>query len=259
MIILPDQNYNFPNNEKIATYQFLAKSRCPVLDSVLFDENEELTKEKLLVIKEVLQSEYCTVRYQYIKPSINPVRGGNKTLIDIDELKNKKVDGTLMWLLQPTERAKNTYGINLMINRNNNSFIIECVGKGFDISDINRGDMSPQETIYFKYPIEKGFQNEWWKYIKIDLVDQEEFERDKKIRLNKLRNFGLNVNENIFDNKFKPLDYGLIEKLIKYVDRINSSWNKSDEYVVSLSMNNEGKLVFWDIQTPEGKAKILRK
>lgn len=259
MIILPNQNYNFPNNEKISTYQFLAKSGCPVFDSILFDENEELTKEKLLTIKEILKSEYCTIRYQYVKPNLNPIRGGNKSLIDLEVLEKKKVDGTQMWLLQPIDRTKNIFGINLMVNRNNNSFVIECVGKCFDISDINRGDISPQESIYFNYPIDMGWQNEWWKFINIDLVNQDEFNNDKVIRLNKLRNFGLTVDESIFDNQFIPLDYGLIEKLINYIDTIDSSWDKSDEYIVSVSMNFDGRLVFWDIQTPKGKVNILRR
>ena len=259
MIVLPNQNYNFQNNEKISTYQFLAKSGCPVFDSILFDENEELTKEKLLTIKEVLKSEYCTIRYQYIKPSVNPIRGGNKSLIDLEELEKKKVDGTQMWLLQPIDRTKNIFGINLMVNRNDNFLVIECVGKGFDISDINRGDISPQESIYFNYPIEMGWQNEWWKFIKMNMVNQEIFNNDKIVRLNKLRNFGLTVDENIFDNKFNPLDCSLIEKLMHYVNMIDSSWNESNEYIVSVSMNYDGRLVFWDIQTPKGKTNILRR
>ena len=112
----------------------------------------------------------CTIRYQYIKPSVNPIRGGNKSLIDLEELEKKKVDGTQMWLLQPIDRTKNIFGINLMVNRNDNFLVIECVGKGFDISDINRGDISPQESIYFNYPIEMGWQNEWWKFIKMNMV-----------------------------------------------------------------------------------------
>lgn len=259
MIILPNNNYKIPNNEKISTYQYLAKSGCPVFDSILFDENEKLTKEKLLAIKEVLKSEYCTIRYQYIKPTTNPIRGGNKSLIDLDELEKKEINGTRMWLLQPIDRTKNIFGINLMVDRNNNSFVIECVGKGFDISDINRGDISPHERIYFNYPIEMGWQNEWWKFIKIDLVNQDRFNTDKIVRLNKLEKFGLNVDDSIFDSNFKPLDYDLIEKLINYINMINISWDKSDEYIVSISMNYDGRLVFWDIQTPKGKAKILRR
>lgn len=259
MIILPNKEYNNPNNEKITTYQFLSNVRCPVFDSVLFDENEPITKEKLITLKEVLQSEYCTIRYQYVKPSLNPIRGGNKSKIDLDELKRKQVDGTQMWLLQLIDRTKNIYGINMCVNKKIESLIIESVGKGFDVSDLNRGDISPQETIYLNYPIEYGWQKEWWKYIKLNFVNQEQFNQDKLIRLNKLRKFGLNPSEDIFDKLFVPMDYSLIEKLLNHIQSIDENWDKSDEYTVSISMNSNGKLVFWDIQTPIGKSKILRR
>ena len=64
---------------------------------------------------------------------------------------------------------------------------------------------------------------------------------------------------NIFDDKFVPLDYTTINNLIEYIKLIDENWNKSEEYTVSISMNSNGKLVFWDIQTPSGKAKILRR
>ena len=40
---------------------------------------------------------------------------------------------------------------------------------------------------------------------------------------------------------------------------VDEQWDKSNEYTVSISMNSDGKLVFWDIQTPQGKSKILRR
>lgn len=259
MIVLPNKNYNAANNEKISTYQFLANVGCPVFDSVLFEENEKLTKEKIVQLKETLKSEYCTIRYQYIKPCTNPIRSGNKSLIDLEKLEERKVDGTRMWLLQPIDRTKNIYGINMCVNKPLNSFVIESVGKGFDVSDINRGDITPHEVISFNYPIEMGWQNEWWKYIKLDFVSREQFENDKLIRINKLKKFGLEPQMEIFDKEYKPLDYSLVNNLIYYVNLIDEFWDKSDEYTISISMNNNGKLVFWDIQTPVGKSKILRR
>lgn len=55
------------------------------------------------------------------------------------------------------------------------------------------------------------------------------------------------------------MDYSLIEKLLNHIQSIDENWDKSDEYTVSISMNSNGKLVFWDIQTPVGKSKILRR
>ena len=259
MIILPNNEYYSKNSEKINTYQFLANVGCPVFDSVLFDENENLTIDKLKRLKEVLKSEYCTVRYQYTKPCINPIRGGNKFLIDLDVLKSKQLVGTQMWLLQPIDRTKNIYGINIYVNRDDQSIIIECVGKGFDVSDINRGDISPHEIIYFNYPIEYGVYNEWWKYISLYLVNYDKFNQDKIIRLNKLKKFGLECNIDIFDNEYVPLDFGLIETLLFHIKLIDEMWKISSKYIVSISMNSDKKLVFWDIQTPTGKIKILHK
>lgn len=51
----------------------------------------------------------------------------------------------------------------------------------------------------------------------------------------------------------------MVNNLIYYVNLIDEFWDKSDEYTISISMNNNGKLVFWDIQTPVGKSKILRR
>ena len=259
MIVLPNEKYNNTNNEKIFTYQFLASVGCPVFNSVLFDENENLTKEKLMKLKEILRSEYCTIRYQYIKPTTTPIRGGNKSLIDLEELERKKVEGTQMWLLQPIDRTKNIYGINMYVNKDLKTLVIESVGQGFDVSDINRGDITPQEIIHLNYPVEMGWQNEWWKFGEFNFVSKEQFEMDKKIRLNKLKKFGLNPNEEIFNKSYQPLDYSLITQLIEHVNSIDEKWDKSNEYTVSISMNTDGRLVFWDIQTPAGKSKILKR
>lgn len=258
MIILPNEGYYNPLNEKIATYQFLSNAHCPVLKSVLFEEKEELTKAKLDVVKSVLKSDYCIVRYQYVRECTNPVKGGNRVLISVEDLNSRMVYGAQMWLLQPTDRTKNIYGINVHVNRTLGYLIIECVGKGFDVSDLNRGNISPHERISFNYPVKYGWQNEWWKFIKIEFVSDQEFQNDKVIRMNKLRKFGLLPSNRIFDSKFKPLPYQTIENLMEYIQNIDDEWDKSDEYIVSVSMNVDGRLIFWDVQTPIGKMRILR-
>lgn len=257
MIIFPKENYENVFNEKIITYQFLSKVGCPVFDSILLEENEKITNNKLKIIKHILDSDYCTIRYQYVKACINPVKGGNKIALTVNNLLKAMVDGTQMWLLQPIDRTKNIYGINLKINRTAKSIIIESVGKGFDVSDLNRGNISPQEIIYFNYPIEYGWQNEWWKFIKIKFISSQQFQTDKLIRLNKLKTFGLNPTMEIFDDEYKPLSFDNIEKLIEYIRLIDENWKISQEYVISISMNYDGKFVFWDIQTTSGKMKIL--
>lgn len=257
MIVLPNDTYKNSENEKITTYQFLASIGCPIFDSVLFDDKEELTKEKLEIVKEVLKSDYCTVRYQYLKSNNNPIKGGNKMLIDMEVLRKNQVDNTQMWLLQPIDRTKNIYGINIMIDHDKDYGIIESVGKGFDVSDLNRGNITPHQYIYFRYPIELGVYNEWWKYVNIEISSNEKFQQDKEIRLRKLEKFGLKVDKNIFDEIYNPLPYEVVEKLLNYTKIIDENWTDSNDYIVSCSVNYNGKLLFWDIQTQKGKKKIL--
>lgn len=258
MIILPNAEYNNEKNEKITTYQFLASVGCPVFESILLDENEELTIEKLKQIKEILKSEYCTVRYQYTKPTNNPIKGGNKTQLDLETLKSKIVPNTMMWLLEAIDRTKNKYGINMYVNRPKSTFQMEIVGQGFDVSDLNRGNITPQEIICSDYPIRESWNNEWWKYMSFKFKSQSEYEKDKLIRLNKLRAFGLNVNDTIFKEHYKYLPYEKVEELLYLIKNIDSFWDKSDEYVVSASINEDNFLVFWDVQTPKNKERILR-
>ena len=74
-----------------------------------------------------------------------------------------------------------------------------------------------------------------------------------------MRSFGLNFSLEIFDAEYRPLPFDVLEKLLAYIRAIDENWTISQEYVVSISMNIDGKLVFWDIQTPSGKMKILAK
>lgn len=256
MIISPSESYRKNTNEKISTYQFLAKVACPVLSSVLLEKDERIDEKKVELIKNVLKSNYCTVRYQYVEPSSNPVKGGNKISLTVRELLANKIDGTQMWLLQPVDRTKNLYGINIRVDRLGETITIECVGKGFDVSDINRGNISPHERIIFNYPIEYGWQNEWWKFIRLEMVSSQRFQADTQIRLEKLRKMGVYPSGNIFDSQYKPLPYNIIEKLLYAIQNIDENWNESDEYVVSVSVTDTGKLIFWDIQTSSGKLKI---
>ena len=130
MIILPSKEYNNPTNEKITTYQFLSNVGCPVFDSVLFDENEPITKEKLITLKEVLQSEYCTIRYHYVKPSITPIRGGNKSNIDLE------LEALCKVAVVSSAKNGGIFTINPKINLNteNSSKLLELAVKGSDPS-----------------------------------------------------------------------------------------------------------------------------
>jgi len=257
MIYLPSSDVYFSEHEKLNTYLKLSRIGCPVFKSVLI-ENNILSSEDVDNIANHLEAEYCTLRYQYTHPNSNPVRGGNKIKLRYDVLVSKIIPDALLWLLEPIDRLKNTYGINMYFFHSKEILIFECVGKGFDVSDLNRGNSNPHQIISFNLPIEYGWYNEWWKYANFQYISNHDYEISKDIRLDKLNKLGfLNVNKNIFDSVYRPLPISLIEILMKYSQLIYLSLINENEFVVSCSIDDKYKIIFWDIQTPEGKIKIL--
>lgn len=256
MLFLPTNESSFNEHQKLHTYLTLSLIGCPVFRSVLIEDNHLFPKDIVDIVR-YLESEYCTIRYQYTKPNSQPVRGGNKILLRFDEIKERMVPDTMLWLLEPIDRLKNNYGINIYCNRHTAKFTIECVGKGFDVSDLNRGDIAPHQIITFDIPIEYGWHNEWWKYTRFQFASDCSFNASKDVRLKKLAKLGLNANSQIFSKAYNPLSLSQIEKLMEYSKLIISSLTDENEFVVSCSIDENSKFVFWDIQTPVGKLKIL--
>jgi hypothetical protein len=226
---------------------------CPVLKSVIIEKNDTLSLKSINNIAKYFGSEYCTVRYQYTKPNLKPIRGGNKIALLYDVIIKNMIPDTMLWLLEPVDRLKNIYGINLLFNRYNESLLLECVGRGFDTSDLNRGDMNPHQSIIFQLPIEYDWYSEWWKYAKFEFIANSAYEESKYIRLRKLHNLGLMANTNIFDSTYKPLPLYFIERLMEYAIKLYDKFVDEDYFVVSCSILENNKIVFWDIATPKGK------
>jgi len=256
MILLPSINIDLSMYQKINTYIKLFGIGCPVLKSVLLEEYDSITTQKIEEIRSYLKSAYCTLRYQYVKPSLKPIMGGNKIRLTIEDISCKIAEDALLWLIEPIDRLKNQYGINILFNRNTSTLCLECVGKGFDISDLNRGNMNPHQIISFTLPIEYGWNNEWWKYAKFEFISKPEFEASKFIRLKKLEMLGFDADESIFSDIYYPLSLSQVEIIMEYSQKIYTSFTNESEFVVSCSIDENWKYVFWDIQTPKGKREI---
>ena len=260
MKFLPLREYNFLRLEKLQTYHILNSINCPVLKSVLIEDSDILTDSILNLIKNHLNSNFCTVRYQYIVATNKPIRGGNTVRICKKEINSQKVSGAMLWLLEPTNRLTNKYGINMFFNRCNEKLVFECVGRGFDTSDINRGNMSPHQTIEFRLPFEYGWNMEWWKYGKFDFISKDRFIESKYIRKKNLNYLGYeNISNKIFDLYYIPLSLSQLELLIKYAKVIYDCEELKNEkdFVVNCSIFEDNRLIFWDIATPLGKMSIL--
>ena len=65
----------------------------------------------------------------------------------IPEVLSILAKGRIVLLLEPANKYTNLYGINTLIKIGTDDALLEIVGPGFDVSDINRGDISPHERI----------------------------------------------------------------------------------------------------------------
>jgi len=258
MKYLPSSDFDFQEHQKLNTYSMLSRIGCPVFKSVLVD-SDFLLPDDVVKAKQYLKSDFCTIRYQYIKPTSNPVSGGNKIPLDYNLLVSKMVPDTWLWLLEPIDRLRNDYGINMLFNRDvdNGSMIFECVGKGFDVSDLNRGDANPHQRIIFRLPIEYGWNREWWKFAKFIFTTDTQYNMSKAERLKKLKRLGLEATESIFNFRYVPLSLQKIESLLEYAELLDLELMHEKFFVTSCSVDYNGRIIFWDIQTPEGKIKIL--
>lgn len=250
MFLLPKQAEKIKSGlEKIDTYLMLSKIGCPVFKSAVIMPDEIIDQKTISRLYDYFKTDDVTVRYQYIRPSINPIQGGNRYKLSQKEIASLQNRDVLLWLLEPINRLENEYGINLYFHCNNCN--IEVVGKGFDVSDLNRGQISPHQVIITELPIRMGVYNEWWKFLKYSFVGEAEYKLSQVRRIKKLSEMGYKVSKDIFNKKYQPISMEKLEELLLYISLIDACIELED-FCVSCSIS-DNHYVFWDIQTPNGK------
>lgn len=254
MIFLPEQaNRIKAKFEKISTYLTLYNIGCPVFKSAVIMPDESISQEVIDDLMAYFQTEQVTVRYQYIHPCHTPIQGGNRYKLSMETISPLQNDDTLLWILEPIDRLKNDFGINLYFH--SDICIIEVVGRGFDVSDLNRGQVSPHQIIVTELPIRCGYYNEWWKFLRYSFATDEEYCCSREKRIQKLSKImGCVMSYEIFNKTYQPLTMDMLEKLLTYVSAIYEHVDEKD-FCVSCSICN-GTYIFWDIQTPRGKKTI---
>lgn len=237
--------------EKIDTYMLLSRLGCPVLKSAIIFGDDIITDDTVVKLIKYLNNDNATIRYQYVRPCRKPVFGGNSIILTKENLINNRIDGTVLWILEPTDRVCNDFGINIyfVIDK----CVMEIVGKGFDVSDLNRGNISPHEVVYMDLPIRRGEQDEWWKFMHYSFSSDIEYQYSKHLRTKKICSMKLPVLDSTFNERYQPLLYEILEKILRYISIIHDNINY-EHFCVSCSVMY-GKIIFWDIQTFSGKNK----
>lgn len=259
MYLLPGGDYKVPARgcgEKIRSYMALADLKLPILKSVIIT-NEEirgLGEEGQKKIREQLKSDRTMLRYIYRKPC-HKVRNGGK-IIDIScaSLMKETEPEADLWMLEPSVRENNRYCCNVCLDKDQMNLHMEIMGRGFDISDINKGKIRPHEIIDIPYPICYGAYGDWWKWAEFYYCTQKEYEESIVIRKERLKMFRSNT-EVTFDKVFRPADKSFIERIFLMIQQVEDDrlWRRTRFYNLSCSFELGGRVICWDIQTPGGK------
>ena len=259
MYLLPGDYYREPARgcgEKVRTYLSLAKIGLPVLKSVIISNAEVkgLKETDCVRIKRQLEGKRTMLRYIYDQPC-HKVKNGGKILDITREALMKEVEpGADFWLLEASRREDNRYCCNICVNKRQQNVHLEIVGKGFDISDINKGEICPHEVIDIPFPVYYGAYGDWWKWARFYFCTQQEYENSVFIRKERLGRLGTESGA-MFYKSFKPVGTEFVERIFGIIQRIevHEVWKRKEFYNVSCSFELGGRVICWDIQTPEGK------
>lgn len=254
MYYFPNDRRNFRNKnlEKINSYLELYSENLSILKSVLITKKEDL--KNISSFKKFLNSDFCTLRYQYIEPCSSPIRGGDKVRIDYEILKEKWNKSCFFWILEPTERESNLFNINITYFPERSEIIFEILGKGFDISDLNRNDIQPHqiiklENIFFESLFDDRINHENDKVCSKKLYNDSIEKRTKK-----LLKLNINVSNENFNLKYEKIPKEILNKIFIQIRKVLLV-NKEKNLTISTSILKDGRMIFWDIQKDFEKVK----
>lgn len=243
-------------NEKIQSYQLIAKIGLPVLKSVILSDKElkEFGENEKCIIINYLKSKQCMLRYLYRNAKHHIKNGGKIVNISKESLLEEREEGADFWLLEPIRREENILSCNISLDRQAENLHLEFLGEGFDISDINKGIVSPHEQIDVPFPICYGAYGEWWKWAQFRFCTEEMYKKSIDIRKDRLKKFGIDYAVT-FAPCYTAADRDTIESLLEWIARIEGYWigDKPTFYNLSCSFQKNGRKICWDIQTPNGK------
>lgn len=233
------------------SYLHLHKLGCPVLKSCLLTDLQDSEMYKTIIRH--IGSSKATLRFQYTEPENAPRRGGNCIKISQSVIKQFWNERYILWLMEGTNRLSDLYAININYNEMIDKITFEIVGRGFDASDINRGDITPHQIITVERPELRGYYDEIWKRAKVMIINSENYRQTLSIRKQKLLKMNCHFKEDQFEYSYVPISLSLLEKLDRYAQWIFESYKYKGDITISVSVLENGRIVFWDAQTPKEK------
>lgn len=266
---------------KAKSIAYLDKFGLPTLSAIAITTWNDKIKENLLNYCKNKNWSSVVIRTDKAKETGEKIpRGGYLTNLDNleNEIKKNLENGRIAIVLEPRDRYKNLYGINILYDNNApENLYFEIVGPGFEVGNLNRGDIKPHERFILKKTGEEiKIQNH-------EIIPQSEYENSVEIRFAQIgksisekklansefikigRDFLLKNEYSILEDNRRnyqniPLEY--VKKIKNYVATLSYKLSKNsldlDQFVLSATVFDSGELVFWDIVWPEHKYEGLK-
>ena len=185
--------------------------------------------------------------------------------------------GRTVFLLEPLSPFADLYSLNLAVWPEDPYMTVEIMGPGFDASDLKRGDLSPHETFYIKYPQRKNALEALFHQI----VEPKVYSDSVRRRLAKVPRLhhryaksesgedeseavGRSILEGIGETllldhaqSYKPIPGYLLRKAYEQtagmIGRLQSIGAPGPPLVVSMSYLEEERPIYWDLVWPSIK------
>ena len=211
-----------------------------------------------------------------------PLGGYLIKLVDLDkEVQKFLAENRIVMLLEPRDRYRNLYSINVMFESTSPDILyLEIVGPGFDVSDINRGDVTPHERIWIQREARADIR-----IVKHSITSAEDYRNsvgrrllkigrlvaanesvnrvvEKEAELGKLAKQFLETNG--YDlllghsDSYQPIPVEYLRRVIQFIaglpEKMSRQGLDTNVFVISSTIfEGTDELVFWDIVWPRRK------
>lgn len=270
---------------KAKSIAYLDKFGLPTLPAIAITNwNEEVKTELIQICKEKGWNSVVIRTDKKAETGERIPRGGYLTNLDQLSSEITKIFDMerIAMILEPRDRYRNLYGINILYEKTSpENLYFEVVGPGFEVSNLNRGDIMPHERIIIKRISDEpiilthntislsDYKNSvFTRFVQIGRsIDQnqstenmsdDELAKIAKNFLKKNKYDLLSQNETNYSSI--PIDY--INKIKNYVAELPYKMSKIgldvEQFVLSATVFDSGELVFWDIVWPEHKYEGLK-
>ena len=267
---------------------YLRMLDLPVLKGVAVVRWDEYVRQEVLGLFNTWGLSSVLVRTDKKAETGRYMRGGYVTGIgELDKEVNTILGaGRIVILLEPKSPYQDLYSLNAMFWPEEEDILLEVVGPGFDASDLNRGDITPHETIYLprqKYPSKRVLSE---KDIKRTVVKPKGYELSVRLRLAKIGrllidrsnwlSYDLSTDVELesqgrehlqrigqtllleYEERYRPIPISLLRTVYRYIvdlpERAKQMKINGEPMVVSMSFFAPDKdLAFWDIVWPSLK------